>query len=68
MPPQPTSKPPMSSVSYAAIGELWSQLQETQDALTNYTDKLHTPDSPTTEHDGFKHDIDLIKVSTEERK
>ena len=43
-------------------------MQETQSSLAGYTDKLHVPDSLINEHDGFKHDIELIKVFMEERK
>ena len=68
MPPQSAPEPSTSSVPPAAIGELQSQLQETQNALSNYTDKFHVLDSLIAEHDGFKHDVDLIKVFMEERK
>ena len=68
MPPQPAPKPSTSSVPPATIRELQSQLQDTQNALTSYSNKFHILDSLITEHDGFKHDIDLIKVFMEERK
>ena len=68
MPPQPASEPSTSSVPPAAIGELQSRLQETQDSLSNYADKFHLLDSLVAEHGGFKHDIELIKEFVEERK
>jgi len=68
MPPQPVPEPSTSSVPPTAIGELSSQLQETQNALSSYTDKFRILDSLIAEHDGFKHDIDLIKVFMEECK
>ena len=68
MPPQPASEPSTSSVPPAAIGELQSQLQETQSSLAGYADKFHLLDSLITEHGGFKHDIELIKEFMEERK
>ena len=43
-------------------------MQETQNALVNYTNKFHILDSLITEHDSFKHDVELIKVFMEERK
>jgi len=43
-------------------------LQETQSALASYSDKFHILDSLIAEHDGFKHDVDLIKVFMDERK
>ena len=66
--PQPASEPSKSSVPPAPTGELQSRLQETQNALSSYTDKFHVLDSLIAEHDGFKHDVDLIKVFMEERK
>ena len=36
--------------------------------LAGYADKPHLLNSPTTEHDGFKHNIELIKEFIEERK
>ena len=66
--PRPAPKPSTSSVPLAAIGELQSQLQETQNALTSYSDKFHILDSLITEHDGFEHDVDLIKVAMEEQR
>ena len=68
MPPQPAPEPSTSSAPPAAIGELQSQLQETQSSLAGYADKFHVLDSLINEHDGFKHDIELIKVFMEERK
>ena len=68
MPPQPPPEASTSSVPPAAIGELQSQLQETQSALANYSDKFHILDSLIAEHDSFKHDVDLIKVFMDERK
>jgi len=68
MPPQPAPEPSTSSVPPAAIGELQSQLQETQNALSSYTDKFQILDSLIAEHDGFKHDVNLIKVFMEECK
>ena len=65
---QPAPKPSMSSVPLTVIGELRSQLQETQNALTSYSDKFHILNSLITEHSSFKHDIDLIKVFMEECK
>jgi len=68
MPPQPAPEPSTSSVPPAAIGELQSQLQETQNSLASHADKFHILNSLITEHDGFKHDIELIKTFMEERK
>ena len=68
MPPQPAPEPSTSSVPPAAIGELQSQLRETQSSLAGHADKFHLLDSLITEHDGFKHDIELIKEFMEERK
>lgn len=68
MPPQPAPEPSTSSVPPAAIGELQSQLRDTQSSLAGYADKFHLLESLTTEHDGFKHDIELIKEFMEERK
>jgi hypothetical protein len=68
MPPQHAPEPSTSSVPPAAIGELQSQLQETRSSLADYTDKFRLLDSLLTEHDGFKHDVELIKEFMEERK
>ena len=68
MPPQPAPEPSTSSIPPAAIGELQSQLQETQSSLASYADKFHLLSSLVTEHDGFKHDIGLIKEFMEERR
>ena len=68
MPPQPAPEPSSSSVPPAAIGELQSQLQETQSSLASYADKFHLIDSLATEHGGLKQDIQLIKEFMEERK
>jgi len=68
MPPQPAPEPSLSSFPAAAIGELQSQLQETQSSLANYADKFHLLDSLVTEHGGLKQDIELIKEFMEERK
>ena len=68
MPPQPASELPTSLFPPAPTGELQSRSQETQNALSNYTDKFHVLDSLIAEHDSFKHDVDLIKVFVEERK
>ena len=68
MPPQPAPEPSTSSAPPAAIEELQSQLQETQSALANYSDKFNILDSLIAEHDGFKHNIGLIKVFMDERK
>jgi hypothetical protein len=68
MPPQPAPEPSTSSVPPAAIGELQSQLRETQSSLAGYVDKFHLLESLITEHDGFKHDIELIKGFMEDRK
>ena len=43
-------------------------MQEAQGSLAGYADKFHVLDSLINEHDGFKHDIELIKVFMEERK
>ena len=66
--PQLSPEPSRSLVPPAVIGELQSQLQEIQNALTSYTNKFHILDSLITEHNSFKHDVDLIKVFMEERK
>jgi len=68
MPPQPAPEPSTSSVPPAAIGELQSQLQDTQSSLAGYANKFHILDSLISDHDGFKHDIELIKSFMEERK
>jgi hypothetical protein len=68
MPPQPAPEPSTSSVPPASIGELQSQLQETQNSLDGYDDKFHLLDSLITEHGGLKHDNELIKQFMEERK
>ena len=68
MPPQPAPEPSTSSVPPAAIGELQSQLRETQNSLAGYADKFHLLDSLITEHGGLKHDIGLIKEFMEERR
>ena len=68
IPPQPAPEPSTSSVPPAAIGKLQSQLQETQSALASYSDKFHILDSLIAEHNGFKHDVDLIKGFIEEYK
>jgi len=68
MPPQPAPEPSTSSAPPAAIGELQSQLQDTQNSLNGYAVKFHLLESLITEHDGFKRDIELIKESMEERK
>jgi hypothetical protein len=43
-------------------------LRETQTSLASHDVKFHLLDSLVTEHNGFKHDIDLIKEFIEERK
>ena len=58
----------MSSAPPPAIGELQSQLQETQNSLASYAGKFHLLESLVTKHDGFKHDIELIKEFMEDRK
>ena len=68
MPPQPAPEPSTSLVPPAPTGELQSRSQETQNALSSYTNKFHVLDSLIAEHYGFKHDVDLIKVFVEERK
>jgi len=68
MPPQPPSEASTSPVPPVTIEEFRSQLQETQSALANYSDKFHILDSLIAEHDGFKHNVDLIKVLMDERK
>ena len=68
MPPQPAPEPSTSSVPPAAIGELQSQLRDTQSSLNGYANKFQLLDSLITEHDGFKHDIELIKEFIEQRK
>ena len=68
MPPQPAPEPSSSSVPPAAIGELQSQLRETQSPLSDYANKFHLLGSLVTKHGGLKHDIELIKEFTGERK
>jgi len=60
IPPRHTPEPPTSSIPPATIGELQSQLQENQNAFSSYTDQLHVLDSLIAEHDGFKHDTNLV--------
>jgi len=43
-------------------------LQETQNSLASYAGKFHLLESLITEHDGFKHDIELVKEFMEDRK
>ena len=68
MPPQPAPEPSTSSAPPVVLGELQSRLQDTQRTLASYTDKFHVLGSLITEHDGFKHNVDLIKVFMEECK
>ena len=43
-------------------------MQETQNSLASYAGKFHLLESLITEHDGFKHDIELVKEFMEDRK
>ena len=68
MPPQPAPEPSTSSAPPAAIGELQSQLQETQSSLAGYSNKFLLLESLIAEHNGFKHDLGLIKEFMEESR
>jgi hypothetical protein len=67
MVPQPAPEPSTSSVPPAAIGELQSQLQKTQNSLNGYADKFHLLDSLIFGRGGLKHDTESIKQLMEER-
>ena len=43
-------------------------MQETQSSLAGYANKFHVIGSLISEHDGFKHDIELIKAFMDEHK
>ena len=51
MPPQPAPEPSISPVPPAAIGELQSQLQDTQSSLAGYANKFRILDSLISDHD-----------------
>ena len=52
--PQLAPKPSMSLVPPSTIGELQSQLQETQNALANHTNKFHILNLLIAKHNSFK--------------
>lgn len=68
MPLQPAPEPSMTLVPPAVVGEFPLQLQKARSAPAGYSGGFHALDSLIAGHDGFKHDVDLIKVSMEECK
>jgi hypothetical protein len=69
MPPQPHSVEPLSSaIPPSALGELQSQLQETQVSLANHVDKFRVLETVLAEHEGFKQEVQSLRALMEERK